>query len=274
VVLHAPLYIRVYCDLVPKDWIIVRISVTQKLIAATVFVMASSLARAGDLHVSAAASLTNAFKEIADRYQGQHADTRVLLNFGASGALLQQIAKGAPVDVFAAADQETMDTAASRHLIVPAHRRDFVRNTLVVIVPADSKLTLRKLGDLRQPAMHRMAVGNPASVPVGRYARDALVAGKLWDELGPRMVLAQNVRQALDYVARGETDAGFVYGTDVAAARGQVKVALQVPLDKPIAYPIALTSTGADKDEAYRFVAYVLSPEAQAVLARYGFSRP
>lgn len=246
----------------------------KRLLAALLLCASAVTASAAEITVSAAASLTDAFKEIARTYEARHPGAKVLLNFGASGALVQQIVKGAPVDVFAAADQETMDTAANRQLLAAGERRNFVRNTLVVVVPADSKLSLRQLGDLRQPGVHRIAVGNPASVPVGRYTREALETHRLWDELGPRMVMAQNVRQALDYVARGEADAGFVYGTDAAIAKDTVKVALAVPLDKPITYPIALTAASANKDEARRFIAYVLSPESQAVLARYGFAKP
>lgn len=247
---------------------------SKRLLASLLLCGAAMSASAADVTVSAATSLTDAFKEIARTYEAQHPGAKVLLNFGASGALAQQIAKGAPVDVFASADQETMDTAANQQLLAAGERRNFVRNTLVVVVPADSKLSLHHVGDLRQPGVHRIAVGNPASVPVGRYTREALESNKLWEELGPRMVMATNVRQALDYVARGEADAGFVYGTDAAIAKGTVKVAMQVPLEKQISYPIALTSASANKDEARRFIAYVMSPESQAVLARYGFAKP
>lgn len=246
-----------------------------KRLLATLFLCAAAAsASAAEITVSAAASLTDAFKEIARDYEAQHPGAKVLLNFGASGALVQQIAKGAPVDVFAAADQETMDTASNQQLLATGERHNFARNTLVVVVPFDSKLFLRRLTDLRQRGVQRIAVGNPVSVPVGRYTRDALEAHKLWDELGPRLVLVQNVRQALDYVSRGEADAGFVYGTDAAIAKGTVKVAMQAPLDKPITYPIALTAASTNKDEARRFIAYVISPEGQAVLGRYGFAKP
>lgn len=246
----------------------------KRLLAALLLCGAALTASAGEITVSAAASLTDAFKEIAANYQARHPDAKVLLNFGASGALVQQIAKGAPVDVFASADQLSMDIASNQRLLAAGERHDFARNTLVVIVPADSKLVLRDLAGLRQPGVHRIAVGNPASVPVGRYTRDALEARQLWIELGARLVLAQNVRQALDYVARGEADAGFVYATDAAIAKGQVKVALQVPLARPVTYPIALVAASTHQDEARRFIAYVLAPEAQAVLAKYGFARP
>jgi molybdate transport system substrate-binding protein len=244
------------------------------LLAVVLLSCAAALATAAELTVAAAASLTDAFREIGKAYEARYPGARVLLNLGASGALLQQMAKGAPVDVFAPADQETMDSAVAQGLVAPAGRHDFARNTLVVVTPSDSTLALRALADLRQPAVQRIAVGNPASVPVGRYTRRALQAAGLWNGLQPRVITTQNVRQALDYVARGETDAGFVYGTDAALMRDRVKVALEVPLDAPIAYPIAATAASASPEDARRFVAFVRAAPAQAILARYGFRAP
>jgi len=247
-----------------------------KLAAATAIAVASAFAQAGDLHVSAAASLTNAFTDIARSYEAQHPATHVLLNFGASGALLQQMAKGAPADVFASADVETMDAAAKQNLIASGERRNFARNSLVVIVPRDSKLALGRLQDLGQPAVQKLAIGNPASVPVGRYTQHALEGAKLWTAISAKAINTQNVRQSLDYVARGEVDAGFVYGTDAALMQDKVKVAFAVPLDVSIDYPIARTAAGnaASAAEAKSFVDFVLSPAGQGVLAKYGFQKP
>lgn len=249
-------------------------SIIKRLTLVMVSLTFSGLVHAGELTVSAAASLTDAFKEIASGYEARHPGSKVLLNFGASGALLQQIAKGAPVDVFASADQETMDAAVRLGAVAASDRKDFVRNRLVMIVPADGVQKVKSLDDLRQPAVQRIAVGNPASVPVGRYTRQALEAAKLWIPLAPKLVHATNVRQALDYVARGEAEAGFVYATDAALFKDKVKVAHEVPLDTAISYPIAKTRAGANSAEAARFVAYVMSPPAQAMLAKYGFVKP
>jgi molybdate transport system substrate-binding protein len=122
--------------------------------------------------------------------------------------------------------------------------------------------------------VRQVAIGNPASVPAGRYTRRALEAAGLWSGIQGRAISTQNVRQSLDYVARGEVDAGFVYGTDAALMPGKVKVAFEVPLDIPISYPIARTLAAADPREASRFVDFVLSPAGQAVLAQYGFRKP
>jgi molybdate transport system substrate-binding protein len=249
-------------------------SIVFKRFLSVAALLAAGAAGAAELTVSAASSLTNAFKEVAQGYQARYPGDKVALNFGASGALLQQIAKGAPVDVFASADQETMDMAQRQGLVKAADRRDFTRNALVLIVPSDGAAAIRKLGDLARPGVKHIAIGNPASVPAGRYTRHALQAARLWEAVQPKAVGTQNVRQSLDYVARGEVDAGFVYATDAAQMKDKVRVAFEVPLDVAISYPIAATAGGAHRLEAARFVAYVLSPAGQAVLARFGFRKP
>lgn len=227
---------------------------------------------AADLTVSAAASLTNAFKDLVPLFEAKHPGHRLQLNFAASGALLQQIARGAPVDVFVSADQETMDQAQSKGLIDAGQRRNVVSNTLVVIVPAASVRMPRTLADLAQPAYQRIAMGLPDTVPVGRYTRSALEAAGLWKVIQPRMITAHNVRQALDYVARAEVEAGFVYATDAALMPDKVKRALS--LTTPIFYPAAPVAGSAQPGLARRFLDFLGTPPAQAILARHGFLMP
>lgn len=231
-------------------------------------------AMAAELTVSAAASLTNAFRELAPLFEAGHPDVKVQLNFAGSGALLQQIVKGAPVDVFASADQKTMDQAQGQGFVKAAQRRDFVSNSLVVIVPTNSKVVPASLDDIIRPQYQRIAIGLPASVPVGRYTKAVLEKADLWTKIEPKMIAAQNVRQALDYVARGEVDGGFVYGTDAALMPEKVKVAFSVPTDPPILYPIAPISKSDKQALAQSFADFVATPEAQAVLAKYGFGKP
>lgn len=237
-------------------------------------VLAVPALAAQELTVSAAASLANAFTEIKSLFEARHPGITVHTNFAASNPLLKQMEEGAPVDVFASADQETMDKAAAKKLIDPATRQDFALNDLVMVVPADSALSLAGPEDLTRPAVKRIAVGNPDSVPAGRYARAALTAAGLWEALEPKYVFGASVRQALDYVGRGEVDAGFVYRTDALIGGDRMKVAAVMSGHKPVLYPIAVAATGANRADAARFVAFVLSPEGQAVLAKYGFGEP
>lgn len=230
--------------------------------------------QAADLTVSAAASLTNAFKDIAPLFEAAHPGAKVQLNFAASGVLLQQIARGAPADVFASADQDTMDQAQAQNLVRPAQRRDFASNRLVVIVPTGNANVPQAVADLAQPAYARIAIGLPTSVPVGRYTKSVLEGAKLWGAIEPKMVGATNVRQALDYVQRAEVDAGFVYSTDAALMADKVKVALTVPTPKPILYPVAPLPAGPNAAMGEKFVEFLFTPPAQAVLAKHGFGKP
>jgi len=242
--------------------------------AALLALVAPLAAHAADLTVSAAASLTNAFKELGPAFEAQNPGTTVVFNFAASDALLAQIAKGAPVDVFASADQDAMDRADAQKLLVAGSRRNFVGNTLVMIVPSDSALGLTTPADLQKAAVKRVAIGNPASVPVGRYTKASLEAATLWAAVEPKAVMAQSVRQALDYVARGEAEAGFVYATDAAIMKDKVKVVATVPTTSAITYPIVAVNASPNPGAARKFLDFVLTPAAQAVLARYGFGSP
>ncbi|MGK5028980.1 molybdate ABC transporter substrate-binding protein [Janthinobacterium sp. DSP2-3-3] len=251
-----------------------RLTPLAQFFGAALLATVASSALAGEVVVSAAASLTNAFKDAAQSYEAQYPGSKVSLNFAASGVLLQQIVKGAPVDVFASADQETMDAAQKQGLVLPTDRMDFVSNSLVLIVPHDSKLGIKSLSDLTHKGVTRVAIANPASVPVGRYSEGALKKAKLWDAVQAKAIGTQNVRQSLDYVARGEVDAGFVYATDAAIMKDKVNVVLEVPLEAPVLYPIATIKSSGNAAEAKRFVSYLQTAPAQAILAKYGFKKP
>ena len=229
---------------------------------------------AAELTISAAASLGEAFTEIAERFEAAHPGHEIRLNIGGSGALLQQIRAGAPVDVFAAADSETMDRAAADGLVDARQRHDIAGNALVVAVPADTQAIPASLTALAEPTVRRIAIGQPDAVPAGRYAREALQTAQLWEALAPRLVPAQNVRQALDYVARGEVDAAFVYATDLPLQPGRVKLAFTVRVKMPIRYPIAPVADSREPGAARAFVEFVRSAEGQAILRRHGFLPP
>ncbi|GGY61988.1 molybdate ABC transporter substrate-binding protein [Pseudoduganella albidiflava] len=241
-----------------------------KFLAAVLAAAIPMVAGAADVTVSAAASLTNAFKELAQSFEVAHPGNRVLLNFAASDPLVQQIAKGAPVDVFASADQEAMDKAENLKLLAPGTRRDFASNTVVLVVPLDSRIT--SLADLA--GARRLTTGNPASVPIGRYSREALSKANLWQGLEPKFVFATSVRQSLDYVARGEVDAGFVYATDVLAQKDKVKAVATIPTATPVRYPIAVVANAPQPALARQFAGYVASGTGQAILAKHGFGKP
>lgn len=234
----------------------------------------SCVVNAGELLVSAAASLQDAFSDLAKHFEQKYPDIQVKLNFAGSGSLLQQLSKGAPVDVLAVADQKTMDDAQKQNLIDSSTRYYFAQNDLVLITNVDSKLKLVNLKSLTDNSVSRIALSDPRSVPVGRYAKMALESDNLYEVLTPKYITTQHVRQSLDYVARDEVDAGFVYRTDAASRLDKVKVQFAVSLAQPISYPIAVTKDTISLTEAKLFVQYVLSTEGQAILSQYGFSQP
>ena len=231
----------------------------------------SAVAQADDVIVSAAASLTNAFTELAAGFEKKHPKLHVALNFAASNPLLKQIQEGAPVDVLATADQATMDSAEAGKLILSPSRKNFAVNDLVLIVPKGAKKPAQ-LADISSFA--KIAIGNPNSVPAGRYAKAALSSAKLWEKLSTKYIFGNSVRQVLDYVARGEVDAGFVYKTDALQKADKVDLVMTVEGHDPVQYPIAVVLTGKNAAMGQSFVDFVLSDEGQSVLKRYGFAAP
>ena len=232
-----------------------------------------SVAWSADLTVSAAASLTQAFQDIGAQFESQNPGTKLKFNFGASGALMQQIANGAPVDVFASADTDTMDKAVAKGVVAAVDVKVFTTNKLVVIVPLQSKTALQQLADLKKPDIKRIAMGTPASVPAGHYAQGSLEKAGLWNEVKDKVINTTNVRQALDYVSRDEVDAGFVYASDAQLMQDKVKVAMQVTTLTPIQYPTAPVMGSANKNLSVKFIQFLQSPLAQATLKKYGFGQ-
>ena len=227
----------------------------------------------GALTISAAVSLKDAFNEIAAIYKAKTGKS-VSFNFGASGALQRQIETGAPVDVFASAGAVQMDELAAKNLIDAASRRDFARNTLVLIFPADSKSNAASFADLAKPEFKKIAVGNPKTVPAGQYTAQLFDNSKIKPVVEPKLIIAEDVRQVLDYVVRGETDAGIVYASDARSAGDKVRAAAvrSEGLHKAILYPIAVVQDSKQKQSAQEFIDLVLSTEGQNILSKYGFA--
>lgn len=226
-----------------------------------------------NLTISAAISLKDAFDEIGNAYYAK-TKTKIDFNFGASGVLQQQIETGAPVDIFASAGEKQMDALAKTDLIDAATRRDFARNTLILIVPINSKLNINSFADLMNPEVQKIAVGNPKTVPAGQYAEESLRKMNLQNALQPKLIQAENVRQVLDYVMRGETDAGIVYATDALTAKEIVRVVAMAEESShaPILYPIAVIKNTRQKQAAQDFVNFIVSAEGQTILRKYCFS--
>ncbi|HXA98473.1 MAG TPA: molybdate ABC transporter substrate-binding protein, partial [Candidatus Dormibacteraeota bacterium] len=213
-------------------------------VAVAVVLLAAAGARAQDVTLSVAVSLKDVTEELGRGFMAAHPGVTLRYNFGASGDLQKQIEAGAPVDVFLSAAQRQMDELEKQNLIVAASRRAFARNALTVVKPADSRIDITKPADLLESRVGRIVIGSPKTVPAGQYAEESLRALGLWERLLPKIVFSENVRQALDYVARGEVDAGFVYTTDAASRAQGVKEAFRPPDDsyRPVVYPGAVVT--------------------------------
>lgn len=226
--------------------------------------------------ILAAASLQESLEAAAKVWTAKgHAAP--VLSFAASSALARQVEAGAPADLFISADEEWMDTLAGQGLIRPQTRATVLGNSLVLIAPVASKIALEPVPGLplaQALGGGKLALADPAGVPAGRYAKQALQKLGVWDQVAARVAAGDNVRAALALVARGEAPLGIVYVTD-AAAEPRVRVVATFPAAShvPITYPVAVLKTSRSPDaEALR--AFLLSAEAQAVFRRYGFTKP
>ena len=240
-----------------------------------VLVALSARASAEEMTLSVAVSLKEAVEELGKAFASGRPGLTLRYNFGASGDLQKQIEAGAPIDLFLSAAQRQMDDLEKKGLIVAASRRAFAKNALTVIKPSDSKADIAKPTDLLESRVARIVVGNPRTVPAGQYAEECLRTLGLWDRLQPKLVFAENVRQALDYVARGEVDAGFVYTTDAARARGVVE-AFRPAEDtyRPVVYPVAIVAASKQPALAQSFIDLLVGAPGRATLARFGFQPP
>lgn len=232
-------------------------------------------AEPSELTVSAAVSLKDALTSIAADYQ-QDTGERVRLVFGSSGQLAGQIKSGAPVDVFISAAQKQVNDLAADKLIDESTRRVIAGNRMVLIVPAGVETKIDSLASLAGEGVKRIAVGEPGTVPAGQYAMQVLKSSGLESTLKDRLVFGTNVRQVLDYVERGEVDAGLVYATDARQAGEKVRVVTTAPVEshEPITYPAVVVAGSKQKESAGRFVLYLSDRKAQETLARFGFAAP
>lgn len=239
------------------------------------FLLAVSIrpAQGQELILSVAISMKEAIAEVGRPFERAHPGVTLRYNLGASGDLQKQIEAGAPADLFISAAPRQMDELERQGLIVAGSRRNFARNLLTVIVPSDSRLQLRRPADLLQTRVQRIVIGNPKTVPAGQYAEAGFRALGLWDRLQPKLVFAENARQALEYVSRGEVEAGVVYATDAALRADRIREAFRLPADShpPVTYPVAAVAASPNQRLAQAFIDLLVGREGQAVLARHGF---
>ncbi|EJL41350.1 MULTISPECIES: molybdate ABC transporter substrate-binding protein [Brevibacillus] len=225
-----------------------------------------------ELMISAAASLTDALNELKTGFEAENPGTTLTFNFGSSGKLATQIAQGAPSDVFLSASKKDMDGLDEKQLIVKDTRQDFTKNSLVLIAGKDSSIAITSFEELNNPDIKHIAVGEPESVPAGRYAKETLDTLKMWESLNGRMVFGSDVRQVLTFVESKNAEVGIVYSSDAAISKDVKVLATAKPeWHKPIVYPGAVISASKHTDAAKAFLAYLTSDKGKAILQKYGF---
>ncbi|MGG3469417.1 molybdate ABC transporter substrate-binding protein [Neobacillus pocheonensis] len=223
-----------------------------------------------ELTVSAAASLQDALTEITSNFNKKHGNIKINYNFGASGALQQQISQGAPVDLFFSAAEDKFDTLVNDGLIDKKNGIDLVGNELVLVVPKESAKGIHTIEDMKKA--DKISLGTPESVPAGAYAKEVLGKLNIWSIVEGKIVYAKDVRQVLTYVETGNVDAGMVYKTD-ALTSSKVKIAATADekTHTPIIYPVGVIKASTHQKEDMLFYDYLQTKEAMKVFEKYGF---
>jgi molybdate transport system substrate-binding protein len=223
------------------------------------------------LLVSAAASMKDALEEIKPLYQQGKPNVNISYNFGASGALQQQIEQGAPADIFISAGKKQVDALEQKGLLVPGTRANLANNRLVLIVPNDV-IGITSFYNLTDTKINKIAIGEPRSVPAGQYAEQVLKKLDIFEKVKSKFVFVNNVRQVLAAVESGNAQAGLVYATDAKISnKVKIVVAADDKFHSPIVYPMAVLKSSKNVDAAKEFVQFLSSSQAKIVLKKYGF---
>jgi len=226
-----------------------------------------------ELTISAAVSLTDALEEMQTSFEKEH-NVKMKFNLGSSGTLAQQIEQGAPADIFISANEEWMDKLAAKKLIKTDSRKDVTENRIVLITSKDNPAKVSDIKALSNKNVSQIAIGNPESVPAGKYTEQVLNHLKKWDGLKDKFIMAKDVRQVLTYTETGNADVGFVYASD-AKVSDKVKVldTADAAWHEPIIYPGAIVADTKQAKTAQTFMDYITSKEGQEILQKYGFGK-
>ncbi len=226
-----------------------------------------------ELIVSAAASMQNVLQEIAFLYNQKYPQAKIVFNFGSSGSLQHQIEQGAPVDIFISAAPEQMNDLAVQKLLLGGTRQNLVKNQMVLIVPKKSR-SIDDFSDLADTSVGQIALGEPTSVPAGRYAQEILTKLNIIDVVKSKAVYGKDVRQVLNYVATGNTDAGIVYRTDALdVPEVEIVDTASENAYSQVVYPVAIVKDSQHQRNAQQFLHFLFTAEAQAAFEGYGFIR-
>lgn len=258
------------------------ISVSLLFLLAACSPVSNSTAKEPQLTVFAAASLSEAFSEIGTAFEAEHPDTKVTFNFAGSQQLVQQIAQGAPADIFASANEAQMNKAVDSGLVNPSAVKIFAQNRLVIVTPQDNPAEIQSLEDFAKLGLKLVFAAK--EVPAGAYALQVLQNAQSKTDYGSSfeadvlknvVSYEENVRAVLAKVTLGEADAGIVYQSDVAAATASQVNVIDIPeaVNVTALYPAAVIQQSPNAELAQQFVDFLLTDKAQAILVRYGFTQ-
>lgn len=224
------------------------------------------------LTVSAAASLQDSLNKIKTSFEKEHHNVKINYNFGASGALQQQISQGAPVDLFFSAAEDKFKKLVDEGLIDKDQGGNLVGNEIVLIVPKGAKQGINDFKDLAKAG--KISLGTPESVPAGQYGKETLQNLKVWNSVENKVVYAKDVRQVLTYVETGNVDAGIVYKTDaLISSKAEIKAEANHNTHGPIIYPAGVIKKSAHAKEAELFFKYLQNEQSMKTFEKFGFTR-
>lgn len=232
----------------------------------------STTNQASELTVAAASDLTQAFEEIGREFEASN-KTQVVFVFGSTGMLTRQIENGAPMDLFAAANVDYINQLEQKELIIPGTKAIYARGRITLWTTADSPLKIETISDLRRPEVKRIAIANPDHAPYGLAAQQALQSAGLWEELKPKLVYGDNIRQTLQYAETGNVDVAIVALSVSQQSKGRY-VLVPEELHRPIDQGLAVIKTTRNEAAARAFSSFITGPRGKEILAKYGFAFP
>lgn len=232
----------------------------------------SCLSEERHLTIAAAADLSFALKEISRQFE-KDTGTKVVLSFGSTGMLAKQIDNGAPFDIFFAANEKYIDELGNKGLVIPGTKQLYAQGRLVLAINKKSGIYAKKLEDLLDPSIKKIAIANPDHAPYGIAAKEAMTKLGLWDKLKRKLIYAENIRQAVQFVQTGDVSAGIV-ALSVVDTADMAYTTIDSSLHNPINQVVAVIKTTRVEKEARLFIDYVNSGAGKAVMKKYGFRLP
>ena len=223
-----------------------------------------------ELNISAAASLKEAMADLEAAYTSKNPEVSFVINYGSSGSLQQQIEQGAPCDLFISAGEKQMTALEEEGLLLDGTNKDLVKNSLVLVTSNDSEIS--SIDSLNSDAVSKIALGEPSSVPAGKYADETLTSLAIKDSLNNKLVFAKDVKEVLAWTASGNADVGFVYLSDALSSDGvKIVETISEEYHSPITYPVAIIKDSDDIDAAKAFEDFLFTDEAQEIFEKYGY---